>query len=89
MAMPEPPWKPAPRRRPARAPLTIEAIVDAAFRVLDREGANGLSMRRVAEELGTGPASLYWHVRAVNNGTYSAWSQPNGFNMGTVAPKQS
>jgi len=62
MAIPEPPWKPAPRQRPARAPLTQEAIVDAAFRVLDREGANGLSMRRVAEELGTGPASLYWHV---------------------------
>jgi AcrR family transcriptional regulator len=36
--------------------------VDAAFRVLDREDAAGLSMRRVAEELGTGPASLYWHV---------------------------
>jgi AcrR family transcriptional regulator len=62
MAIPEPPWRPAPRQRPARAPLTREAIVDAAFRVLDREGANGLSMRRVAEELATGPASLYWHV---------------------------
>jgi AcrR family transcriptional regulator len=62
MAIPEPPWKQTPRQRPARAPLTREAIVDAAFRVLDRDGANGLSMRRVAEELGTGPASLYWHV---------------------------
>jgi AcrR family transcriptional regulator len=62
MAIPEPPWKQGPRQRPARAPLTREAIVDAAFRVLDRDGANGLSMRRVAEELGTGPASLYWHV---------------------------
>jgi TetR/AcrR family tetracycline transcriptional repressor len=29
---------------------------------VDREGSSGLSMRRVAEELGTGPASLYWHV---------------------------
>jgi AcrR family transcriptional regulator len=62
MAIPEPPWKTAPRQRPARAPLTREAIVDAAFRVLDREGAAGLSMRRVAQELGTGAASLYWHV---------------------------
>ena len=61
MAIPEPPWNP-PRRRPAKAPLTMEAIVDAAFRVVDREGAAALSMRRVAEELGTGPASLYWHV---------------------------
>jgi AcrR family transcriptional regulator len=62
MAIPEPPWKAGPRQRPARPPLSREAIVDAAFRVLDREGVGGLSMRRVAEELGTGPASLYWHV---------------------------
>jgi AcrR family transcriptional regulator len=61
MAVPEPPWRP-PRRRPAKAPLTREAIVDAAFGVLDRDGAAGLSMRKVAEELGTGVASLYWHV---------------------------
>jgi AcrR family transcriptional regulator len=60
--IPEPPWR-APRRgRPARTPLTREAIVDAALRVVDKEGADGLNMRRVAEELGTGPASLYWHV---------------------------
>jgi AcrR family transcriptional regulator len=62
MAIPEPPWQAAPRQRPARAPLSREAIVDAALRALDREGAAGLSMRRVADELGTGPASLYWHV---------------------------
>jgi AcrR family transcriptional regulator len=61
-AIPEPPWRAASRERPARTPLTQEAIVDAALRVLEREGAGGLSMRRVAEELGTGPASLYWHV---------------------------
>jgi AcrR family transcriptional regulator len=61
-SIPEPPWKAAPRQRPVRAPLTREVIVDAALRVLAREGADGLSMRRVADELGTGPASLYWHV---------------------------
>jgi AcrR family transcriptional regulator len=61
-SIPEPPWRAAPRQRAARTPLTREAIVDAALRVVEREGANGLSMRRVAEELGTGPASLYWHV---------------------------
>jgi TetR/AcrR family tetracycline transcriptional repressor len=60
--IPEPPWKPAPRARPPRTPLTQQAIVDAALRVLERDGSDGLSMRRVAEELGTGPASLYWHV---------------------------
>jgi len=59
---PEPPW----RRRDApaaRIPLTRGAILDAALRVLDSDGMEGLSMRRVAEELHTGPASLYWHVR--------------------------
>ena len=58
---PEPPWRrPQP---PPRAPITREAIVEAALVVLDRVGMDGLSMRRVAEELGTGAASLYWHVR--------------------------
>ena len=40
----------------------MEAITDAAIKVLDSEGLEGLSMRRVAEALNTGPASLYWHV---------------------------
>jgi AcrR family transcriptional regulator len=63
MDVPAPPWER--RRKPARArePLTREAIVDAAIRVLDRDGIDGMSMRRVADELGTGAASLYWHVR--------------------------
>lgn len=60
--IPEPPWRRAPRSAP-RVPLTREAIVEAALRVLDAEGMEGLSMRRVGEELGTGAASLYWHVR--------------------------
>ena len=32
-------------------------------RVIDADGMDGLSMRGVGEELGTGAASLYWHVR--------------------------
>ena len=32
------------------------------MRILDKEGLDGLSMRRLADELDTGPASLYWHV---------------------------
>ncbi len=62
--VPEPAWRlREDRPRRTRAPLTREAIVDAALGVLDRDGIDGLSMRRVAEALGTGPASLYWHVR--------------------------
>jgi AcrR family transcriptional regulator len=60
---PEPPWRLKPPAPAPRAPLTREAIIDAALRVLDRDGMDGLSMRRVGEELGTGAASLYWHVR--------------------------
>ena len=32
------------------------------MRVLDAEGLDALSMRRIADELDTGAASLYWHV---------------------------
>jgi AcrR family transcriptional regulator len=45
-------------------PITRESIVEAALRVLDRVGMDDLSMRLVADELRTGPASLYWHVRS-------------------------
>jgi AcrR family transcriptional regulator len=62
--IPEPPWRVDARARAKpRIPLTRDAIIEGALRVLDRQGMDGLSMRRVADELGTGPASLYWHVR--------------------------
>jgi AcrR family transcriptional regulator len=62
--IPPPPWQRAPGRgsRPRREPISQEAIVTAAIGLLDREGLAALSMRRLAEELGTGAASLYWHV---------------------------
>jgi AcrR family transcriptional regulator len=60
----DPPWRPPAHGRSApRVPLTRDAIVDAALAVMDREGVDGLSMRRVADELDTGAASLYWHVK--------------------------
>jgi AcrR family transcriptional regulator len=62
--LPPPPWQriPPPPRRPRRDPITREAIVAAALRILDADGLDGLSMRRVADELDTGAASLYRHV---------------------------
>lgn len=45
-----------------RPPITVEAIVGAAFEIVAREGYDALSMRRVAAALDTGPASLYAHV---------------------------
>ena len=62
--LPPPPWQRAPDRRSRRRrePISRDAIVAAAIGLLDREGLAALSMRRLAEELGTGAASLYWHV---------------------------
>jgi AcrR family transcriptional regulator len=54
------PDRSASRRR--REPISREAIVAAAIQLLDKNGLAALSMRRLAEELGTGAASLYWHV---------------------------
>ncbi len=42
--------------------LSVPVIVAAAIEVLDEAGFAGLSMRRVADRLGTGAASLYAHV---------------------------
>jgi AcrR family transcriptional regulator len=62
-ALPPPPRFPRPRKRPTRrTALTRDAIVAAAIEVLDEAGVAGLSMRRVADQLGTGAASLYAHV---------------------------
>ncbi len=49
--------------RPRRAaPLTRERIVDAAVALLDEHGADGLTMRRLAQRLAVTPTALYWHV---------------------------
>lgn len=50
-----------PRRK--RASLDREMIVKAAVRIIDTEGANALSMRRLGLELGSGATSVYRHVR--------------------------
>jgi AcrR family transcriptional regulator len=43
--------------------LTRQRIIRAGLKVLEKKGTEGLSMRAVAEELGTAPMSLYRHVR--------------------------
>lgn len=53
------------QQRPKRGPkprLTVEQIVRAAMGVADVEGLAALSMRRVADELGVAPMSLYTYV---------------------------
>jgi AcrR family transcriptional regulator len=61
--LPVPPWQQRPvKQKPARRQLSREAVVDAAVGVLAKEGMNAVTMRRVAQELETGAASLYVHV---------------------------
>ena len=49
------------RGRPAR--LSRAAIVAAAQAVLEGDGVEALTMRRVADDLGASPMALYRHVR--------------------------
>ncbi|MGW3447784.1 TetR/AcrR family transcriptional regulator [Streptomyces sp. NPDC001076] len=51
------------RERPAKPPLTREGIVAAAVGILRAEGLQKVTMRRLAQDLDTGAASLYVYVR--------------------------
>ncbi|MCG5439866.1 TetR/AcrR family transcriptional regulator C-terminal domain-containing protein [Micromonospora foliorum] len=53
----------APSRARRKPPLSIERIVDAAVIVLDELGAEGLTMRCLAQRLDVTATALYWHVR--------------------------
>jgi AcrR family transcriptional regulator len=49
--------------RPRRAPqLTRERIVAAAVELLDGDGIDALTMRRLAQRLDVTSTALYWHV---------------------------
>ncbi len=45
-----------------REPLTRDRVIEAALRVMDDEGLEAVSMRRVAREVGVEAMSLYHHV---------------------------
>ncbi|MFD5420040.1 TetR/AcrR family transcriptional regulator [Streptomyces sp. NPDC127069] len=51
-----------PRRQKEQPALSQEQIVAAAVRLLDAEGIEALSMRRLGTEMGTAATSLYRHV---------------------------
>ena len=50
------------RERPAKPALTREGIVAIAVKVMRAEGLDRVTMRRLAQELDTGPASLYVYL---------------------------
>jgi AcrR family transcriptional regulator len=52
------------RDRPAKPPLSRNEIVNVTVEIVEREGLGKATMRRVAQELDTGAASLYVYVRS-------------------------
>lgn len=60
----DPPWRTPPRRgRPVPRPqLSRELIVDAALKVVESDGGEALTMRRVADEIGVSASALYGYV---------------------------
>jgi AcrR family transcriptional regulator len=60
--MPMPSHSRSTRDRPAKPPLSEEAIIDVALAINRSEGLAAVTMRRVAKELDTGAASLYVYV---------------------------
>lgn len=55
--------RPSARRERDAPPLSRDRITEEAVALLDAEGADRLTMRRLAERLGTGSTTLYWHVK--------------------------
>ncbi|MFI5896249.1 TetR/AcrR family transcriptional regulator [Actinoplanes sp. NPDC051513] len=53
------------RDRPAKPPLSREGVVAVSLRIMRDEGLEKVTMRRIAAELDTGPASLYVYVENV------------------------
>jgi AcrR family transcriptional regulator len=58
--------------------LGREEIVAAALRIADAEGADAISMRRIARELGAGTMSLYHHVPTKDDLLDLMWDQVMG-----------
>lgn len=46
-----------------RAELSKAAIVERALAVMDVEGPDAVTIRRIAQEFGVTPMALYWHVK--------------------------
>lgn len=55
-------WTRPDRPRRGTPSLSREQIVTAAVELLDADGIDGLSMRRLGSKLGAGTTSVYWYV---------------------------
>ena len=45
-----------------KSDLSRDAIVERALTVMDTEGPDAVTIRRIAQEFGVTPMALYWHV---------------------------
>lgn len=52
----------AARMRTAHAGLSADDVTGAALALVEREGGDALTMRRLASELGVTTNTIYWHV---------------------------
>ncbi len=52
------------RKRPTGAGggITPDLVLDAASKIVEGEGLEALTMRRLAGDLGVAPPTIYWHV---------------------------
>jgi TetR/AcrR family transcriptional regulator, tetracycline repressor protein len=62
-----------------RTRLTRRAVVDRAMQLADATGLDGLTIRKLAQELGVTPMALYWHFRSkdalLDGLTERVWSE--------------
>src|SRR3954447_12591020 len=47
---------------PEVQPVSRDRVLDAAMDIVERDGVEGLTMRRLASDLGVAPTAIYWHV---------------------------
>src|ERR1700735_4386451 len=47
-----------------RSRLTKRSVVDRGLALADANGLDGLTIRRLAQDLGVTPMALYWHFRS-------------------------
>jgi TetR/AcrR family tetracycline transcriptional repressor len=54
--------KVTPRSAAGGTPLTVEKVLATAMRMIENDGIEAFSMRKLAAELGVGTPTVYWHV---------------------------
>lgn len=51
-----------PRRNDGDSPVSADLILETAARLIELDGVDAFTMRRLAEQLGVAVTSIYWHI---------------------------